>query len=245
MFKRKLLALDYPTPDKFNINDENEFRSVVLWLEDQKIRHYKVQDRSRLRDIRSPNWPDAYRTYLNDVACLVKSQKKEEELEWLLAFAVRLEYGDNADKYKNQNITPNNLNAPKVVSTNPLDNLDFQSADFIKGVNLLADMLKITQHPDHLVTLKAISKLVKARLSQEVLANPNSVIIKGTPFPFQDADSGFDMDDYVLNNAAKIMRLLYIHNLRDLQTQINECIVAVQSLTANPKTDTKLGQVGR
>lgn len=238
-------------------------------MEDQKIRHYKVQDRSRLRDIKSSNWPDAYRSYLEDVACLVKSKRKEEELEWLLAFAVRLEYGDNADKYKKQNITSNNMNVPKVVSTNPLDNLDFQSGDFIKGVNLLADMLKITQHPDHLITLKAVSTLIKSRLSEDALANPNSVIIKvsifnafgikiflfysdisqtslqGTPFPFQDADSGFDMDDYVLNKAAKIMRLLYIHNLRALQTQINECIVAVQSLTANPKTDTKLGQVGR
>lgn len=69
--------------------------------------------------------------------------------------------------------------------------------------------------------------------------------LQGTPFPFQDADLGFDMGDYVLNQAAKILRLLYIHDLRDLQTQINECIVAVQSVTANPKTDTKLGQVGR
>lgn len=53
------------------------------------------------------------------------------------------------------------------------------------------------------------------------------------------------MGDYVLNHAAKILRLLYIHDLRDLQTQINETIVAVQSITADPKTDTKLGQVGR
>ena len=38
---------------------------------------------------------------------------------------------------------------------------------------------------------------------------------------------------------------MYIHDLRELQTKINECIVAVQTITANPKTDTKLGKVGR
>lgn len=59
-----------------------------------------------------------------------------------------------------------------------------------------------------------------------------------------EMDLGFDLGDYVLNRAAKILRLLYIHDLRNLQTKINEAIVAVQSITANPKTDTKLGKVG-
>lgn len=56
---------------------------------------------------------------------------------------------------------------------------------------------------------------------------------------------GYDMGDAVLNKAAKILSLLYIQDLRDLQTKINEAIVSVQSITANPKTDTKLGRVGR
>jgi len=44
--------------------------------------------------------------------------------------------------------------------------------------------------------------------------------------------------------AAKILRLLHIRELRELQTLANEAIIAVQKLTANPKTDTKLGKVG-
>ncbi|PSN35874.1 UPF0568 protein [Blattella germanica] len=157
-------------------------------------------------------------------------------------------YGICLDKYKNQTadqVKKIELNTPKVVSSNPLDNLDFDSPDFKKGVNALAQLLRVTQHPDHLITLKAVSKVVCQRLSAEALENPDSVIVKGKPFPFQEADLGFDMGDYVLNQAAKILRLLYIHNLRDLQTRINECIVSVQSVTANPKTDTKLGKVGK
>lgn len=73
----------------------------------------------------------------------------------------------------------------------------------------------------------------------------SALLLQGKPFPLQEADPGFDTGDYVLNHAAKVLRLLYIHDLRDLQTRINECIVAVQSVTANPKTDTKLGKVGK
>jgi len=73
----------------------------------------------------------------------------------------------------------------------------------------------------------------------------SALLLQGKPFPLQETDPGFDTGDYVLNHAAKILRLLYIHDLRDLQTRINECIVAVQSVTANPKTDTKLGKVGK
>lgn len=56
---------------------------------------------------------------------------------------------------------------------------------------------------------------------------------------------GFDLGEASLNEAGKALRLLHVEELRLLQTQINEAIVAAQSQTADPKTDTSLGQVGR
>ncbi|XP_041508956.1 RNA transcription, translation and transport factor protein-like [Microtus oregoni] len=97
MFRRKLTALDYHNPAGFNCKDETEFRNFIVWLEDQKIRHYKIEDRG----------------------------------------------------------------------------------------------------------------------------------------------------DAVLNEAAQILRLLHIEELRELQTKINEAIVAVQAIIADPKTDHRLGKVGR
>ena len=51
--------------------------------------------------------------------------------------------------------------------------------------------------------------------------------------------------DYISAEAAKILRLLHIRELRELQNQINQAIVKVQALIANPKTDTRLGKVGK
>ncbi|XP_067012742.1 RNA transcription, translation and transport factor protein [Anabrus simplex] len=247
MFKRKLTALDYPSPDNFNANDDKQFRNLVIWLEDQKVRHYKIEDRKALRDIDSPTWPKVFSQYLSDVACPIQSDNKIEHLQWLLGFSIRLEYADNVDKYKGQTsetVKKTEMNAPKIVSANPLDNLDFDSPDFKKGVNALAQLLHVTPHKDHLITLKAVSKVACHRLSAEALENPDTVIVKGKPFPFRETELGFQLGDNVLNDAANILRLLYIHDLRDLQTRINESIVSVQSVTANPKTDTKLGKVG-
>jgi len=51
--------------------------------------------------------------------------------------------------------------------------------------------------------------------------------------------------DYIINEAAKILRLLHIRDLRELQSNINHAIVVVQAIIANPKTDSRLGKVGR
>lgn len=51
--------------------------------------------------------------------------------------------------------------------------------------------------------------------------------------------------DNIINNAAKVLRLLHVRELRELQTKINETIVLIQNITANPKTDSSLGRVGR
>jgi len=245
MFKRRLKALDYLDWDKVNGNDTQHFRKLVVWLEDQKIRHYTIQDRDELRNIGNESWQKTFAKYLDDLDCPVKSTPLNQ-LEWLLGLAVRLEFEDDLTKYQGIESKKNNKVAaiPSIKSTNPLDNLNFDSDDFKTGVTNIAKLLKVTVHPNHLVTLGACSKLVCDRLNTSAVANPKSVIVKGKPFPIMNTDLGFDMGDRMLNNGAKALSLLYIQDLRNLQTRINEAIVSVQSITANPKTDTKLGKVG-
>ncbi|XP_036162859.1 RNA transcription, translation and transport factor protein isoform X4 [Myotis myotis] len=211
MFRRKLTALDYHNPAGFNCKDETEFRNFIVWLEDQKIRHYKIEDRGNLRNIHSSDWPKFFEKYLTDVSCPFKIEDRQEAIDWLLGLAVRLEYGDNVN--------------------NP---------DFKAGVMALANLLQIQRHDDYL----AIRILVQERLTQDAVAKANQAK-EGLPVALDKHILGFDTGDAVLNEAAQILRLLHIEELRELQTKINEAIVAVQAIIADPKTDHRLGKVGR
>lgn len=42
----------------FFFKDDLEFRNLIIWLEDQKIRHWKIEDRVGLRDTASTTWTE-------------------------------------------------------------------------------------------------------------------------------------------------------------------------------------------
>lgn len=45
----------------FLISDESHFRNMVVWLEDQKIRFYKIEDRAALRNLNDVGkWTEAF-----------------------------------------------------------------------------------------------------------------------------------------------------------------------------------------
>ncbi|KAF5303623.1 hypothetical protein FQA39_LY09870 [Lamprigera yunnana] len=243
MFKRKLSALQYPQCDTVTGKDETEFRKVIAWLEENKIKKYKPSA-SAISNIKSSNWKKSFEQYKKDVCCPIYKDAAVE-LDWFINLALQTEYRQNKGKYDKHSLASlKPTNAPNVVADNPLDRLDFTSEEFEKGIKAIAQMLKISAHPNPLITLKAVSKVMCNRLHANAIKNPQDYIIKGTPFPFEEAIKGYNLGDVLLTKAAKILRLLYIQNLRNLQTSSNELIVSVQSLTANPKTDTKLGKVG-
>lgn len=79
-------------------------------------------------------------------------------------------------------------------------------------------------------------KIGKSSMNEQRSEKTIAYSLKDSPkFKYNDAD---------LDEAAKILRLLQVHSTRNVQTVINETIASVQQLTANPKTDTKLGKVG-
>ena len=62
----------------------------------------------------------------------------------------------------------------------------------------------------------------------------------GLEMPPNDFSTGSE----AMDAGSKVLRLLYIDDLRKLQTAVNNVIVKAQAFTANPKTDAKLGKVG-
>ena len=257
MTERQLKTLNYPKASNFHIDDPQNFRHLVLWIEDSKLRSGKGFP---LKDTYAPNWDKEYREYLKVIQCPLELYLEEENfnkctLTWLIGQAIKLQYSLKARELNEKasammmisdGTSPNKK--MKTISSNPIENLDFQSADFREGVRRLADLLKVNQsHPDHLVTLEACCKIISTRLSQKNIKNSNLAAKKGETFLLKDHDFGVppNIKDPVLKEAVKILRLIHLNNLRDLQSDINATIETVQAATANPKTDTRLGKVGR
>lgn len=116
------------------------------------------------------------------------------------------------------------------------------SPQFEAGVRTLAAKLSVPHHPDHLQVLAAVSRIIKDNLNKEALKQP---ILEGKPFPIFDGQ-GMNQKDEDVEQAARILRLLQIQSVREIQTIINETIVEAQSFTSDaPLTDTRLGKVGR
>uniref|UniRef100_A0A182P5N2 RNA transcription, translation and transport factor protein n=1 Tax=Anopheles epiroticus TaxID=199890 RepID=A0A182P5N2_9DIPT len=250
MFERYLTALQFPRVGQLNIDDPKDFRSFVMWLEDQKIRFLPIEERQPLRKINAPDeWNRAYEKYKKDIKVPEHLKTKHEEVAWLLLYAIRLEYTDNAEQYRpltgarKLQQESKKTNAPEVQSSNPFDSFDFTSADFEEGSWKLAERLGISYHPDHLVSLQAAAKVIKGAYNKEALKEPPPIAGQAS-FPIAQG-SGMGLEkDQDLEQCARILRLLQIQNLRTLQTTINETIVSVQNVTADPRTDTKLGKVG-
>lgn len=248
MYRRKLKALGYHHPETFDVNNEDEFRNLVVWLEDQKIRYYKIDERKELRDTKRIEWTKSLKKYLDDLQCPLDFSQKSSVVDWLLAHAVRVEFAENAETYRAAVQTVKKEKV-EVIEEQSLDdsliNLTVDNPDLKAGVASLSKLLSLPEHPDHFVLLQAIHSLIEGKLSS-LASKTGKKVNKNTEdvIPLRKVDLGFNTGDSAVNDAAKIIRLLHVTELRNLQTRINEAIVAVQSITANPKTDQSLGRVG-
>ncbi|XP_073249220.1 RNA transcription, translation and transport factor protein-like [Porites lutea] len=247
MFRRKLKALGYHNPEGFDVNSDEEVRNLVVWLEDQRIRLYKIEERVELRDVKSSEWMKTFRKYLDDLKCPVEFSQKPSVVDWLLAHAVRVEYAENAEKFNSagqkDKKEPDEGGTVEGSLDESLINLTVENPDLKAGVTSLSKLLSLPEHPDHFVLLQALHSLIEGKLSSEAIKTDKKGK-KADVIPLNKVELGFNTGDSAVNEAAKIIRLLHVTDLRELQTRINEAIVAVQAITANPKTNQSLGRVG-
>lgn len=234
-----LSALAYPKAANFNHQDEPAFRALVAWLENVKIRHYPVAERKALGDVKSASWPDAFAKYLQDLECPLPltADNRQAVLQWMLSFAVSLEYADNAEQY--------NATASKLLQ---------QSQAAAKGQLAFSDL----HNPEVQQQLVRLLQLLHVDTSKGSLAGQLQTaveVLRDCVLPSltdasaqhsrpQDFPLGFHTGDAAVDNLAMLLRMLYIKDLRSLQSAIDRMLVQVQEYTANPRTDASLGKVG-
>eukprot|EP00045_Choanoeca_perplexa_P002344 m.24008 g.24008 ORF g.24008 m.24008 type:complete len:248 (-) comp11463_c0_seq1:73-816(-) len=244
--KRKFLALELPNGDHFDPQDEGALRNLIVTLEDLKIRHYKIEDRTALRDLGSDSWPATFTQYLTQLECPYAQRQwqtvPEDRLrvvDWLLGYAISLEYHDNASIY-NAAVTGVSSN------TDVLSSIDTGSEECLRALQQVAAFLNIPKLDTVQLQWRAVAKTVQAKFTPSQITAAKATLDQPTlDQSLSSMPLGFDTGDEVLNQAAKVLRLLHVAELRVLQTQVNELIVSVQNITADPKTDSRLGKVGR
>jgi len=129
-----------------------------------------------------------------------------------------------------------------------LATIDIHGAQFKKELEELAKLVNIVPHPNHLVTLLAVEKFIEQSIVNAVEpmeTDGKDASDQGKSFALNRFDLGVrSSGNQKVDLAVRALRLIHVHRLRELQTQINELMVRIQKLTANPKADLKLGRVG-
>lgn len=78
------------------------------------------------------------------------------------------------------------------------------------------------------------------RMHQTLMENVNK-----EQYTLMDFPLGFDTGDNVVNEVALVLRMMQLHDFKELQYAVNDIISTIQKSTSNPKVNYSLGKVGR
>ncbi|KAL3153990.1 hypothetical protein ABBQ32_013545 [Trebouxia sp. C0010 RCD-2024] len=150
MHHRELLlsALKYPKAGTDLLKDDANLAALVIWLENTKIRQYSIEERKALSDIRSVSWESSFQQYLDDVQCPIdlQSSPRSSVVDWLLNYAVGLEYQDQAAKF---NAAAPKQHKQKILSKQPLNEqhlyADVDGSEVAQALQQLFQKLNLRQ----------------------------------------------------------------------------------------------------
>jgi len=231
---RKLQVLSYPDLGAASLSGE-AFCKIVVWLEEEKIRFYEPKNRKGLREFGDAWWKHvaAYAKELNVPGEVSEKDfpAKKRLLNGLTNLAIHDVYRDKAEA-KEIPLAP-----PTKPVSGGVENKQ-QLAEMIPELNKLMEQYTLPKlQPDAIDTdTVAALRCIKTRMSQ-----------KGKGSLDLDLDSlpiAVDITDPEVRQAARMLRLLHNIEMGQLQVNVNLVLNELQQLTANPKTDSKLGRVG-
>jgi hypothetical protein len=169
-------------------------------------------------------------------------------VEWLLNYALGLRYQKNAHSYNTTaNVVIQQVRVSQLAGDGALTRQQWSQPEFVGAVRELASQMGLSHivQPEEdgrallLACVRQALRVLQRPFSETESSSSSSFPLQSEAFPL-----GFDTGNAVLNDAGKVLRLLYAEDLRVLQTRINELMVLAQNITNNPKVDVALGKVG-
>eukprot|EP01059_Diplonema_ambulator_P032458 TRINITY_DN6369_c0_g1_i1.p1 TRINITY_DN6369_c0_g1~~TRINITY_DN6369_c0_g1_i1.p1 ORF type:complete len:265 (+),score=68.96 TRINITY_DN6369_c0_g1_i1:394-1188(+) len=258
---RKLEALEYP----YGWDDENvtvgNIREMVVWLEDTKIRWLPVADRAKLKVDDEKAFMDGLLGYCQEVGYgkglefavgmdVGKEKGVRQCLDWIVGKAVRFAFGDSHEgfnegheKYRSMGMS----NVTKIQS----DETDLDDTVHKYDTTDEEGMLAITSRILSLLSLPPDSDLESAlftisRAIHDIKFYPahKRPIAPPTVEELLSHIPPEHSKDPSVEKALKILRTLFVSDLRELQNRISEIVCELQGVTHNIKTDVSAGVVG-
>lgn len=258
--RRRLGVLSAPPPDlsrRLEVSfSPSEFQSLILWLEEESIRLWTPAERLKLRDkSNQAKWFKTCREYLSelglDAARVAEVNAKDGAqtnrlwvADVLISMAVHDEYQDRNESGEIDG------SKQEVFSIEDEDCLSLSSpilAQLIAPLNRLLEGSNLPLLSGEGLTEHDVAgavRLVRSRLCVDVDEEKNLPEI--TRASLEKMPTGFDhLQEKNLKLAGVLLRLLHNSHMREFQAKVNETINRLQQFTADPKTDSKLGRVGR
>lgn len=175
-------------------------------------------------------------------------------MQWAISYAIYVEYEECADDCVGMEESGRSDavagTADEGDSESEGEELDPNNIDQF-GERLSEPRYTNENSADYLQRLAKIIRFQVAKPSDSNINNNSNNSSSNSDMEVQGAADlgefplGFDTGDNVVNRVALVLKMLYISDLRDLQNDLNGLISLGQEYTANPKTNTKLGKVGR
>lgn len=267
-FAARLRALRHPGAFEFDVSEPAQAAALYAWLEDHHIRQLPLGERGPLR----AGAPEAIRAYLVEcqapvaIVAHLEAGRHRHVCSWLLGIALAFEYGDKHQEYEQAYRSACPAGTPSV----PAKSLIAADDPELK---LLAEALQLPVEADSMQTLNSIIKAARKLPRHRPPIVPAVPVAHAPPLPplpracgqpksagraqkptgtaalaplgEEAFPLGFSLGTEPLDNVARVLRMLHVQRLRAVQDAVNAVTECMQEFTANPKTDTRLGKVGR
>ena len=179
-FRRKLKALEFGIWNKFDISNMDHIKTLVVYLEQTKIRELKVSERENLKDVKDANWIRYFGDYLDEIdECpyQLKAEMKQNDwieiIEWLISQAISRTYSDNKDEFNRR--TP-----IRRVERREYALTECESKQCEQAMTELCKYLNIPTHPtDKVITAQTLYNFIKTKFSLSSITNYEATLQGG------------------------------------------------------------------